>query len=247
MLSVVMISRSTLFTVKGGDTVQVEQTAKHLLKLGVKVDIKLANEYIDYSNYDLLHFFNITRPADIICHINDTTKPFVISTIHIDYSGYDKHHRKGFPAKIFSLFSDNTNEYLKTIYRGLLGKDKFPSTSYLLNGQRRSIEQVLQKVKILLPNSENEYARIKNKFKTNASYKVVLNAVDDEIFVGSNKTKKDSKLVLCVARIEGIKNQLNLIKAINNTEYKLIIIGAPAPNQSSYYESCKKIAGSTLR
>ena len=36
------------------------------------------------------------------------------------------------------------------------------------------------------------------------------------------KIGKDPLMVLCVARIEGIKNQLNLIKALNNTEYQLL-------------------------
>ncbi len=57
---------------------------------------------------------------------------------------------------------------------------------------------------------------------------------------------KDPDLVLCVARIEGIKNQLNLIKALNNTRYRLVIIGAPAPNQMPYYNECRKQAASNI-
>jgi len=37
--------------------------------------------------------------------------------------------------------------------------------------------------------------------------------------------------VLCIARIEGIKNQLNLIKALNDTEFNVLLIGSHAPNQ----------------
>ena len=38
-------------------------------------DIKLTNEKIDYSKYDLLHFFNITRPADILYHLEKSSLP----------------------------------------------------------------------------------------------------------------------------------------------------------------------------
>jgi glycosyltransferase involved in cell wall biosynthesis len=48
--------------------------------------------------------------------------------------------------------------------------------------------------------------------------------------------------VICIARIEGIKNQLNLIRALNDTSYHLLIIGAPAPNQPGYYQMCRSIA-----
>jgi glycosyltransferase involved in cell wall biosynthesis len=49
-------------------------------------------------------------------------------------------------------------------------------------------------------------------------------------------------MVLCVARIEGLKNQYNLIKALNNTAYTLMLIGDAAPNQKEYYQKCRDIA-----
>jgi glycosyltransferase involved in cell wall biosynthesis len=58
--------------------------------------------------------------------------------------------------------------------------------------------------------------------------------------------RKDPNLVLCIARIEGIKNQANLIRALNNTKFRLILIGAPAPNQQSYYQMCRNIAASNI-
>jgi glycosyltransferase involved in cell wall biosynthesis len=66
------------------------------------------------------------------------------------------------------------------------------------------------------------------------------------MFTGSQKIEKNDKLVISVARIEGIKNQLNLIKALNGTAYKLLIIGAPAPNQVCYYNMCKKTAKNNI-
>src|ERR1700749_4989904 len=85
-IKVAMIVRSTLYTVQGGDTIQALQTARSLCAEGITVDIKLTNEQIDYNSYHLLHFFNITRPADILYHIRKSTLPFVVSTILINYS-----------------------------------------------------------------------------------------------------------------------------------------------------------------
>jgi glycosyltransferase involved in cell wall biosynthesis len=48
---------------------------------------------------------------------------------------------------------------------------------------------------------------------------------------------------LCVGRIEGIKNQLNLVRAVNGSPFRLILVGAPALNQAAYYEECRKAAG----
>ena len=94
-MKVVLITRSTLYSIPGGDTVQVVQTARQLTELHVDTEIVLSNQEINYDNYDLLHFFNITRPADILYHSKKSKKPYVVSTILCNYSEYDKHHRKG--------------------------------------------------------------------------------------------------------------------------------------------------------
>src|ERR1700737_1129383 len=73
-MQIAFIARSTLYAVQGGDTFQVIQTARHLRKLGIRVDVKLTHEKIDDERYDLLHFFNIIRPADMLCIIRKGEK-----------------------------------------------------------------------------------------------------------------------------------------------------------------------------
>jgi len=97
-----------------------------------------------------------------------------------------------------------------------------------------------------LPNSYNEYERLKYCYHCNISSHVVYNGINENLFQLKHSIQKDETLVICVARIEGIKNQLNLIKALNNTRFKLLLIGSSAPNQLSYYEDCKKNAASNI-
>ena len=246
MIRVAMIIRSTLYTAKGGDTVQALQTAKNLILNGIKVDIKLTGELIEYDEYDLLHFFNITRPADILCHIKKSRKPFVVSTILIDYSEYDKYYRKGIAGMLFRFLSADGIEYMKAISRRLLGKDKLMSLPYIWKGHRRSIIEILKQAALLLPNSDSEYERLKQLYGCNGNYRIIPNGIDPALFRFNQKIEKDPLLVLCVGRIEGIKNQLNLIRAINNSKYKLVIIGSPAQNQLSYYRTCREIAGPNI-
>ena len=242
-----MITRSTLYTVKGGDTIQALQTARRLGSYGITVDIKLANEKINYSNYDLLHFFNITRPADILYHIGKTKKPFVVSTILINYSEYDKYYRKGLTGMLFRFLSANAIEYLKVISRWTIGKDKLISLPYVWKGQKKSIIEVLKQAGLLLPNSVSEYERLMQLYGSHSGYIVVPNGIDPGLFKFNKNIEKDNRLVLCVARIEGIKNQFNLIKALNNTCYELLIIGTAAPNQHSYYRACRELAAPNVR
>jgi glycosyltransferase involved in cell wall biosynthesis len=240
-MKVAIIARSTLYSVPGGDTVQAVQTARQLTAIGVDAEIRLSNESIAYDQYNLLHFFNIIRPADILYHSQKAGKPFVVSTILCDYSEYDKYHRKGAGA-LFSYFSADSIEYIKTMARWLLGKDHLSSLPYIWKGQRRSIIEILKRSAMILPNSESEYNRVVKSYTNELKHLIVPNGVSPDLFEYDPAIPKDKNLVLCVARIEGLKNQLNLIKALNNTRFKLLMIGAPAPNQLAYYQHCRNIA-----
>jgi glycosyltransferase involved in cell wall biosynthesis len=244
-MKVAFITRSTLYSAPGGDTVQVEQTAREMAGLGVDTDIVLSNQNIPYEKYALLHFFNLIRPADILYHCKKAQKPFVVSTILCNYAEYDKNHRRGM-GLLFSHVSGDGIEYLKTMARWLLGRDHLASLSYTWKGQRNSIIEILHGAKLILPNSESEYRRIQQNYFTRADYVVVPNGVNPVLFYSAN-TKKENDLVLCAARIEGIKNQLNLVKALNNTRFRLLIIGAHAPNQANYYHECRKIAAANVQ
>ncbi len=246
MIRIAMITRSTLYSIRGGDTVQVMETAKHFSKLGVKVDIRLTDEQINYADYTLLHFFNIIRPADILYHIKKSRKPYVVSTILIDYSEYDKYERKGISGKVLRLLSADRIEYTKTIARWLLGKDRLMSMDYVWKGQYKSIRYILKHACMILPNSTLEYQRVVNQYKYTGEAVIVPNGIDEQVFIDDVKINKDPLMVVCAARIEGIKNQLNLIKALNDTQYQLFIIGSPTPNQLSYYDHCKQIAATNI-
>lgn len=246
-MKIVFIVRVTLYKVPGGDSIQVEETAWHLRKAGIEVDIKKADEKIDYSNYNLLHFFNITRPADILKHTRRSAKPFVISTILIDYSDFDKINRRGITGWLLNLFSADGIEYIKTIYRWLAGKDKLVSAAYLWMGQRRSIREILSRTKEVIVQSENEYTDLVKRYGVSPVYSVIQNGVNTDLFKNTGKTiRRESDLVLCVARIEGIKNQYNLIRALNNSGYRLLLIGNAAPNQKNYYRQCRSIAAANI-
>lgn len=244
-MKVAIIARSTLFMVPGGDTVQALQTARHLANIGIDMDVLLCSGQIAYNQYDLLHFFNITRPADILYHSKKANKPYVISTILCNYSEYDKHHRKNGNMLLSRLSADRI-EYMKTIARWLLGRDHLSTLSYIWKGQRKSILELLKHAAMILPNSQSEYRRIEQTYPTNSKCSIVTNGVDPDVFIYDPLFEKDEKLVLCVARIEGIKNQLNLIKALNNTGYKLLLIGAHAPNQAGYYAECRHMAADNV-
>ncbi len=247
MLKIVFISRATLFKDRGGDTIQLTETARHLGELGVKVEVKLCNEKIDYAEYDLIHFFNIIRPADILKHIRKSGKPFVISTIYVDYSEQERQLRKGLAGTVFRMLSSNAIEYMKVVARWLVNGEKIISPSYLLLGQKKSIRRIIREASMLLPNSRSEYDRLKKDFQVEKDYTIIPNGINPSLFIHQTEQQpRDPHLVICVGRIESRKNQINLIRALNNTKYQLLLIGSPSANQAQYDEECRRLAAGNI-
>lgn len=244
-MKVAFITRLNLYTIGGGDTVQIEQTARQLVNLGVEVDILRSVDVIPYEKYDVLHFFGIPRPGDMVHHSRLAKMPFVVSTIHCTYGDYYKYNRHGI-GTVFAALSSDSMEYFKTIARWVVGKDHRPSLHFLLNGQRKSIIEVLETANFILPNSQSEADRLKESYTPNVKSLVVTNGINPEKFPFDPAIKKEDNLVICVGRIENRKNQLNLIKALNNTKYKLVLIGGPSANQLKYYDQCKAAAAANV-
>lgn len=238
MIKVLYISRSTLFSSPGGDTVQMLKTKEFLERnFNVIIEVQPKSDAIDYKNFDLIHFFNIIRPNNILPFIKSEI-PYVVSPIFVDYSEYDQEVRGGRLAKISYFLGNDKTEYIKSIVRWIINSEHPGSFYYLIRGYRKSIQKVLKNCSALLPNSESELKRLKSDYVFNCEVDIVPNAVDTTFF--KEKIGKEKKGVLCVARIEGRKNQLNLIKAIKQTNLHLTIIGNASPNHIEYYKACKR-------
>jgi glycosyltransferase involved in cell wall biosynthesis len=246
MIKVAMIARASLFKVRGGDTVQVESTAEYLRKLGLEVGIYLTDQEINYNEYDLLHFFNIIRPADILRHVERSSKPFVISTIYLDYTDGDRYGRKGVLGFLQRILDPFQIEYVKALGRMLVNREYIGSWRYLIRGHRHSVRYLMKRANMLLPNSQSERDRLFNDVGSAVdNVMVVPNGIDPSHFK-RNTQPGDAHKVICVARFENNKNQLNVIRALNDTEFDLTFIGRPAPNQKSYYQRCRDLASSNV-
>src|SRR5690606_5681058 len=121
--------------------------------------------------------------------------------------------------------------------------EQIVSRKYIYWGHRRSIEYILRHCSRLLPNSQSEYERLHRDFRHAGEYVVVPSAVDENLFFRDERITKYDNTVLCVARFEPQKNQLRLIRALDNTPYHLTLAGNIAPNHKQYYEQCRKAAG----
>ena len=255
MMKILFQSRTTLFTVPGGDTTQMLMTKEYLEKLGVTVDISTELEP-DASNYDIVHAFNLVRPQEVYLQLRNAKryrKPTALSTVYCTNDEYDLKARTGIPGVFARLLGPQRFEYAKVAARMLVNGELNKGTlNYFRYGHRSLQKQICDMVDMYLPNSESEMHRVIADMKlTRYDYVVVPNAMDANLYrydscVVPDELQQFKDCILCVARIEGRKNQLNLVRAVKGLPWKLVLIGQPAPNHVDYYRKIQKEAGSNV-
>lgn len=253
-MKVLFITRPTVFSGPGGDTIQLEKTKQYLEKLGCKVDIADHTSPL-LENYDLIHFFNLRNPQDLIYNVRrakDRNIPIVLSTIWGSYLECDKKNRAGVQKWIANNVPESSVEYLKSIARIFVNRNfHIGMLPYILKGHFKCQKEIVQHSKALLPNSPTELERVKKDMGLeNVIGFPIANAVDLNVFnferVKEDKYSHLKGCLLSAARIEIRKCQLDLIRAVKNLPYKLVIVGKPSPNSIEYYNQCKLEAGSNV-
>ncbi len=242
-MKVLFTARYSLFSQPGGDTQQVVQTAEALRELGHSVSIILHGEPMDFDAFDIVHFFNLGRPADMVDALHLLKKPLVVSSIWVDYREYDK-QRSGLAGIVLKVLGANGLEYFKTIARGLNGSDKWPGLLYLTRGHGSSLRILTARSAAIITSSASEKKRVCSYFGLAETVHHIPLGLPAAFLHDFEPAERSG--ALCVGRIEGLKNQLNLIKAANGANWELKIIGKPAANQPEYFKHCQQAAGKNV-
>ncbi len=249
-MNVILQSRATLFSVPGGDTVQIIKTAEALRAKGCSVDISIELEP-DLSRFDLVHLFNLTRPQELhlqAMNARRQNRRIVLSPIYVSYREYEQNARGGLFGALARHLDAGQIEYFKVLARAVKNLECSKGTLQLLvHGFTALQNDIIDMADILLPNSESEIRRAGRDMERirNKRHVVVPNAVDENIFapdLTGHPEGEYSDCVLCVARIDGVKNQLNLVRAMKGLPWPLLLIGKPT-NHRSFHERIKKEAG----
>ena len=249
-MKVLFQARINLFTAPGGDTIQIVKTMDHLKNLGITCDLNITiTKKIDYSKYDLVHLFNFTRIQETYWFAKQAKragKPVLLSTIYWDNTEVEKLSDIGFRSFLNKYLSMNQIEYLKGLARFLIQKEINRATlNLLLKGFRRLQLDTIQYIDFYLPNAEIEMEMFNHHFAKDRKlpYLDIPNGVeltDKTESINTSTYKELKNCVLCVGRIDPRKNQLNLVRALKNTDLTLVFVGKPAPNHQAYMKKIEK-------
>jgi len=239
-MKVLFQNRKDSFENWGGDTSQMVHTKTELEKLGVIINISLESAP-DLNGYDLVHIFNIQTADYGIKQVLNAKKnkiPIVLSPIY-----WDKRHIEN-ELEIYKYHRKKLIRILSTLGVSIV---KFLLNTFFSKNRREinvSAKKMLTYSDLILPNSYAESEclaliydlpclRVKSIF--------VPNGIDKDLLskpVVEKKLKVPDDFILQVGRIEPVKGQLSVIKAMmSSPEIALVFVGRGL--DSLYGRECK--------
>lgn len=254
-MKVLFQTRTNLFDAPGGDLVQMLKTKENLEKLGVTVDISLEFSP-NLDQYDIVHLFNLMEPQDIyrqMLNAKKQNKKIVLSTIYGLYTEFERKARGGLFQKLANIISPYQINYIKILIKHYFEK-RFHNGVFkmIFRGYYGLMNDIVQYTSVFLPNSVSEMNRVAVDFKLkNYNFFNVPNAIDPAVFADDisdvpNKFAHLKGCIVCAARVEGRKATLNLVRAINKTNYKLVLVGNESKNQKKYVAQVHQEAGANI-
>lgn len=249
-MKVLFCVRHNFYDAPGGAQIQIVKTKKYLEEIGVICDLTTTPFNVNYNQYDILHLTDLTWVYDNLIYFKEIEKQQfkgkkVLSTIYWPFDDYASKGAPLFQKIIFKLFGINGFEKLKALGKFILKNEKIYLQG-LKNTFIKNQRDIVNKVDFLLPNSELELKSLNLRLSVNLdNYMVVNNAIDTKVFDEislNNKNNKEDNLIVFVARIDQRKNQLNFLKSMLNSDYKILFIGNPGPNSKKYYHNLKEMA-----
>jgi len=237
-LRVLLQNRSNAFSHPGGDTGIMNGLHDGLTALDVEVHASAELE--DMSGVDLVHLVNLTiLPASRRFAQNALRHniPYVVTALYEDWPRFlDKSNAT------LGLFEDYAQSgYDKGLFENRLAElRRIPPAAKLEN------EFVAKAARALLASGEREAARLRKDFPEAADGVHVVPFGISVVEHLSSDFKNEFRqrmgigsFVLCVGRLETRKNQLMLLKALEEDDLTLLFVGGGFTYQPAYEKLCR--------
>ncbi|MCC6932326.1 MAG: glycosyltransferase [Deltaproteobacteria bacterium] len=233
---ILMWNRSNAISQRGGDTVVMEETAKNLRLLGLEVEIDVECKK-DPRDYDLVHLHNFATPEITKAHAEFCAQhgvPFVVTTMYED----------------LPIFYNQMNGLFRILEQYIkMGqpKERWPEFIAIMkqatpSGSWVNTYTAGQAAALIASGSREKETLLRDypQAKYVDTYRLgceVSEFMDDgSLFVKETGIKD---FVLCVGRLETRKNQLMLIKALEESDLTLVFATGGFTYQPDYEAACR--------
>ncbi len=243
-LRVLIQNRPNTFTQRGGDTVVLEELSKGLAVLGheVTVDVEGAR---DPRGYDLVHLFNFATPKltqALAQRAQAAGVPFVVTSLYEDVPEFHNQSHALAGALI---------EYVRAGQSRELWAKQRHVHSGGPRAQRFPCDWLMEHAAAVLANGGGEAKALTRDFPQSCNIVEVPvghetgGTGDAALF---ERTFGVRDFVLCVGRLESRKNQLMLLKALEDCDIPVVLAAGGFSYQPEYEHAVRsfKRRGKTL-
>ncbi len=240
-----MQNRPNAFTQRGGDTILMERLAEGLRALGIQVEIDVSAQ-ANLASVDLVHLFNFALPElteFLAQHCVQQGKPYVVTTLYEDWPKF--FNQMHIHAQALGAYRDAGQPREKWPELAAAAERVEPrahlENTFAARHAAGLLATGLEEVRVLkrdyggqLPIFINHVGCDISEFQDDGSYFRSRYGISD--------------FILCVGRIETRKNQLMLLKALEDSELPLVFAAGGFTYQPEYSEHCRKFKrkGETL-
>lgn len=257
---VLLCGRPDLLTKPGGDTRQILGLLQHLgpsASLGLELQPRLAG-------IDVVHLFNLSRPVEPAVqaeHARRSGRPVVCTTIFQDLAEYNRRGRHGAGRALFRLLGRQDSR-LETV-RALVNLSRAGRRAVLHGlpmlarlGATGLQARILENCALLVFNSSLEEETVRRcvpiPSRPPDAAVVPVGIEPDEIAPVDPRPFLEGYgiepgFVLSVGRIEDLKNQLGLIRALQHAPLPLVLVGAVNPLHRAYARAVARAAAARPR
>jgi glycosyltransferase involved in cell wall biosynthesis len=229
----------------GGDIAQADGAARGLRALGVEVDVA-QSETPDATGYDVAHIFGVFQPETAerqVAAVRARGVPLVLSPIFGDLRLF----YASAPLLVRALEARSVRGVERRLsavgrletFRAWRGKVA-RHTNHRLERQRA----LLLQADMLLPSSEIEAYLYGERLRVTSVPVVVAPVGADEAAGGIDRAQPRAGVV-CVGRVEMLKNQAALLYALRDVDVDVTIVGREYDRD--YAKLCRRWASSRTR
>jgi tetratricopeptide (TPR) repeat protein/glycosyltransferase involved in cell wall biosynthesis len=229
-LKILMQSRPNVFVHRGGDTIVLERLSDGLSQRGHAVTIDVRGD-ADISSFDVVHLFNFAT--------TDLTKqyaqraasagvPYVVTTLYEDLPAFQRQSH---------LVAGQLIEYVRRGQPSDWTGVSYQQLGALQPSPRFPADDIACGAAALMPNGAGEAAALKRDFPSTGRIRTVPVGSEIGAVAGPELFEQvygERDFVLCVGRLESRKNQLMLLKALEDSPLTVVLAGGGFSYQPDY-------------
>ena len=227
---VLVQTRPNVFTQRGGDTVVLERFVTGLRERGYVVEVDAEGRFSP-NDFDLVHLFNFATPTLTGSQATEALRcqtPYVVTSLYEETAQFhsQSHYIAGRLVDYVEA-GQKQNEF-SISYRELAA---------IPDAKKFEVNEVARHAHAILPNGVSEGRAIKRDFPFSGPIRVVPVGIDPVQSVEPSRFEQTygvKGFVLCVGRIESRKNQLMLLKALEDSELPIVLVGGGFSYQPEY-------------